>query len=240
MLRACETCGRLYVRKCPCDHGEFQIRDYSAKNNPKRPNAFYLGFELEVHFTTREKVFSFYTHDSSLSGDGVEIKTYRTPQYLHKLIEDVYCLVELGYRVEEDCGLHLHLTRTNSKAEKDLITFAEIEQDRLFDLMPEHRRNNRFVQRIENIYDHYCWINVRSRTIEIRLHYGTMNPYKIYAWALFWYNVHLIANRGELDGKHWYNIVDLTGNRYVTEHFDNLSKGLYYDRFDANMMHYNQ
>lgn len=60
-------------------------------------------------------------------------------------------------------------------------------QDYFFDLVPEHRRKSVFCKQLTSLRDmfqHYSWLSLSEKipTVEVRLHPGTVNPWKVMGW----------------------------------------------------------
>lgn len=78
---------------------------------------------------------------------------------------------------------------SNNYRDKSLTLFKFIStiQDYFFDIVPPNRRANSYCRKISNIshiLDHYSWISLSHNvpTMEIRIHGGTVNPWKIMGW----------------------------------------------------------
>jgi hypothetical protein len=96
-------------------------------------------------------------------------------------------------RANSSCGLHVHIDARNRKREvlfNNLVSCQEL----FFLMQPKSRRTNTFCQKNEHkdfdmqkrIYDRYRAINAQSfdehRTIEVRLHKGTVSTHDIENW----------------------------------------------------------
>jgi hypothetical protein len=123
--------------------------------------------------------------DGSLGDYGCE---YKLCAPADKIVRKASLLVShirhAGAYVDSRCGLHVHLdcrfadrNRINA-----VCDWLETQQNWLFSIMPKSRRANHFCTRDIN-NGHYSWCNLTSkRTVEIRLHGGTLNPHKMAGW----------------------------------------------------------
>lgn len=68
-----------------------------------------------------------------------------------------------------------------------LFKFVSTIQDYFFDIAPPSRRSNGYCRKVNNIsclLSHYSWMSLSEHvpTMEVRLHGGTVNPWKIMGW----------------------------------------------------------
>jgi hypothetical protein len=154
-----------------------------------------LGVEIEVEFPTHEDrkrgimVRSGYS-DGSLNC-GAEYKILGETKKLKKIINKCSVILEDVWmrraRITRRCGLHVHLDvrRVSRERLQEVFTWMTKTQNIWFSLMPRSRHGNSYCRKISTIVstDHYDWVHKTSfHTIEIRLHSGTINPYKIAGW----------------------------------------------------------
>lgn len=124
--------------------------------------------------------------------DSIELRMLTTKEnYKQDINELCYKLNELDCKVNNSCGLHVHLDmRHKTRDERNTIFFNLCKyQKLLFKLVNENRKNNEFCKKIKyadvykNRRSRYWAINpmslMRHDTIEIRLHHGTINPNEI-------------------------------------------------------------
>jgi hypothetical protein len=123
--------------------------------------------------------------DGSLGDHGCEYKLCAPGD---KVIRKAALLVShirhAGAFVDSRCGLHVHLDCRYADRTRimSVCDWLRGQQNWLFSLMPKSRRNNNFCCRSIN-EGHYSWCNLTSkRTVEIRLHGGTLNPHKMAGW----------------------------------------------------------
>jgi hypothetical protein len=99
-------------------------------------------------------------------------------------------LNKFGCKVDKSCGLHVHLDARNDSA-KDMFDRLLLQQKALFGLVPASRRNNQYCGYTSSKdwrgNCRYKAINSlaysRYKTIEVRLHSGTIDSEKILNWA---------------------------------------------------------
>ncbi len=106
--------------------------------------------------------------------------------------EIVSILKKLDARVNDSCGMHVHLDMRNRNTET-VFRNLTLYQDIMFQLVDESRRDNTYCQKVDtNYYDdekenHYNAISGKAayskyRTFEVRIHHGTVNSKEIMAW----------------------------------------------------------
>lgn len=182
-----------------CKHGmchihcnQHRIGSYSSRSMP-RCAAPHVGVEIEVVYgsdeTLRRGAGLDNAHaDGSLGSLGAEYKLLGKAHEIcgmaSELVQEVW---KRGARVNRHCGLHVHLdARSVSYARRnEVMSWLQRTQETWFSLVPPSRRNNQYCQRITNPSHtvHYTWANYTSyNTLEIRLHGGTLNPFKLIGW----------------------------------------------------------
>jgi hypothetical protein len=183
-----------------CTSVTHQLGNYSTRTYP-RTSCKYMGIELEVEFNSerdlKRGVAAFGGHhDGSLGDYAAEYKMLRPItticKYAAKLAEELW---KLKAKVTKRCGFHVHIDARQIETIKltDFYTWAYYTQDHWYKLMPSSRRTNAYVCKLTQnmppamIRDpgnfHHCWINHSPfSTVEVRLHNGTLNPYKIQGW----------------------------------------------------------
>lgn len=129
---------------------------------------------------------------------GAEIRyffRYAPPDCWKGLRKICNILSECGAAVNSSCGLHVHLNAFTAGLTKEKIARRLIATlDWLPYLMPESRRRNTYCRNNKQMRsrgDRYRMVNRQSfyckGTIEIRLHSGTLDFYKIKNWIeLLW------------------------------------------------------
>lgn len=123
--------------------------------------------------------------DGSLGDYGCE---YKLCAPANKVVRKASLLVShvrhAGAFVDSRCGLHVHLDCRSAERTRILqvCDWLREQQNWLFSLMPKSRRQNSYCTRTIND-GHYSWCNMTGkRTLEIRLHGGTLNPHKMTGW----------------------------------------------------------
>lgn len=165
-------------------------RNYSARNRP-RTTAPHIGVEVEciasdyvVHRALLSQT-STPCHDGSLGAFGCEYKLCAPATHIvRKAARLVSHVREAGGSVDKRCGLHVHIDCRNVSTTRQLqvCDWLALQEEWMFSLMPKSRRDNVYCQRTIN-EGHYSWVNRTSqKTIEVRLHGGTLNPHKVSGW----------------------------------------------------------
>lgn len=204
-------CGQIatgYTGFCyRCDCGR-SLRNYSSAPKPRANVKNPMGVEIECFNNDDVRkvthVAQFVCRDGSLPSNGGEIKLCSPESRIEDLASDtVQRSLMVGNKVNKQCGLHVHMKINKIAKERELTRsryFVSTEtakaiydvfrpmQEYFFDIMPESRKNNRYCKKLsslESLCSHYSWISISEKypTIEIRLHPGTMNPWKVKGWV---------------------------------------------------------
>ena len=135
------------------------------------------------------------TRDGSVTSndkyDPAELKICTPHNKLEETVSFVTKILSLhSCVVDKSCGLHVHLDARNDNA---LNMFNKLidQQSCLFDLVPSSRRNNQYCRSTKRTDfckgSRYKSINSTAyskfRTLEVRLHGGTIDPNKIINWV---------------------------------------------------------
>lgn len=196
MKAKCKTSGCFNEACCRDGHcadhtrAERSKRNHSASIAP-RTREPHVGVEIECIARNGKSHKAMLSQrslpcfDGSLGDYGCE---YKLCAPADKIIRKASLLVDhvrgAGAYIDSRCGLHVHLDcRYVDRNRIDAVcNWLGTQQNWLFSLMPKSRRSNSFCQRNIN-NGHYSWCNLTSkRTVEIRLHGGTLNPHKIAGW----------------------------------------------------------
>lgn len=185
-----------------CTH-EHRLNSYSSRKYP-RCNACHIGVEIEVKYDTQDdfrRGLPLGGHsDASLGSYGAEYKVLgKATQVAAMCAELVEELWKRGARVDRRCGMHVHIdTRQLGEARtKDMLAWMQRTQETWFGLVPPSRRNNHYVVRMVtgNWSLHTTWAHMTQyNTVEVRLHGGTLNPYKIEGWLVALIHLQAKAN----------------------------------------------
>jgi hypothetical protein len=211
--------GREYHDFLITKHESFKktIRELYLTTVAKKPrtNAEHFGVEIECFVPAQRDVreqFQAYCieqrikgaqikSDGSISPDsdytGIEITVVIPRDNIRDLEKVCEWLKLKKARVNQSCGLHVHLDfrhRTNLQQAATRLYNALPYISRL---VPETRRTNRYCRleknSIEGDGDRYAAINLQAfnkfKTLEVRLHSGTCNFSKITSWCMILSNI---------------------------------------------------
>lgn len=211
-LKMCKHpgCGNIatgYKGTCYEHSPRKDLNSYYARPKPTVRTKFPVGVEIECYNpTTVYKV----THvaqcvadDGSLPNNGGEIKLCGNEDKIEdKAADCVQRSALVGNKVNKQCGLHLHFQLPNastlnyrSEQSNRLTTLVYNMEEFMYDIVPQSRKHNSYCGRVHSptgyIHDHYKWFSLSSSvpTYEIRIHAGTMNPWKIKGWINAWKQV---------------------------------------------------
>jgi len=86
-------------------------------------------------------------------------------------------------------------------------------QDFMFSISPQSRKSNHYCSKLYenyNIMDHHKWITISEHlpTLEVRIHAGTMNPWKIKGWINAWKQVRPDIDKVAEGVEGWEDIVN--------------------------------
>lgn len=192
-----------------------EVKNYTARPNPTKAMKNPFGMEIEcIAGDKRRDVVTVASHvcsDGSLGYDGVEIKLVADAPKMGDKAADIAQRAKIaGATVSRRCGLHVHMSLPVNKdayiprysrshqeykaltsTDRDnLFPYIKGMEDEMYNLIPSSRRDNTYCQRIRRsseLANHYSWLSLSCRvpTIELRLHPGTLNPWKVKAWSEF-------------------------------------------------------
>lgn len=196
MKSKCKTPGCFAEACCRDGHcadhtrAERPKRNHSASIAPRTRDP-HIGVEIECiarHGKAHKAMLaqrSLPCSDGSLGDFGCE---YKLCAPADKIVRKASLLVShirhAGAYVDSRCGLHVHLDCRHADRNRisAVCDWLAGQQTWLFCLMPKSRRANNYCTRDINC-GHYSWCNLTSkRTVEIRLHGGTLNPHKMTGW----------------------------------------------------------
>lgn len=182
---------------------------FSEKNPTTSDN--YIGIEIEFICDLNKEDLAFALYEAGihksvcLKTDG-SIKGYVRDQHPHELCilakeKDVYSLIEkvcevladTNAQVNKTCGLHVHLDMRNRNSEMAFNNLV-CSQNILYAMNPFSRQSGTYCRRVDTKdFDlakkgtKYFGINAESfnrhKTIEIRIHSGTIQSRKISNWV---------------------------------------------------------
>lgn len=210
MCKDCHEIAIAYDGRCKlhtqCSN---RIRNYTDRPNPTQAMSNPFGVELEaINTCPRNSLFTvepFICYDSSVSGDGgAEIKIISDYKRMGDKSADTAQRARLaGGKVNRRCGFHVHMSMPKimesfsgrpifmpmgESTMRNIYPYLEGMQETFFKIVPNHRRDNEYCRAFNDgwysLNDHHCWIarGARTPTIELRIHPGTLNPWKVKAW----------------------------------------------------------
>lgn len=184
-----------------CTH-EHRLGAYASRKYP-RCDACHIGVEIEVKYNNQHdfrRGLPLEGHyDNSLGSYGAEYKVLgKATQVAAMCGELVKELWKRGARVDRHCGMHVHIDvrQLDGTRRQDMLGWMLRTQETWFSLVPPSRRNNHFVQRMSGTHgNHTTWAHPTVyNTVEVRLHGGTLNPYKIEGWLVALIHLQAKAN----------------------------------------------
>jgi hypothetical protein len=220
-----------------CDSSR-TIREYSTTPKPRATVKNPMGVEIECYNPENVRkvthVARYVCRDGSLPSGGGEIKLCTTENKLEDVAADTVQRSRIvGNRVNKKCGLHLHMQIAKLKelsgasggyfsneryAVADrLMQFVTNVQEFMFDIVPSSRKRNNYCSTVRNrdyLFSHHSWITMSSHlpTLEIRIHSGTMNPWKIKGWINAWKQVRPDLDKIAAGEEGWEDVA--AGYRY--------------------------
>jgi hypothetical protein len=205
LIKICKnnSCGNVatsYKGFCPKHSPYARIKSYSSRPMPRKLKNP-IGVELEMFHPQGQHsltpISQYVCCDGSLPNGGVEIKAVADSKRIGDKAADITQRARFaGAQVNSRCGFHVHLDKAfalpqlcsvvRTEYYNRITLFANTVQDYFFDIMPPSRKNNVYCQPIDqsSITSHHCWLSMSHAvpTIEVRLHGGTLNPWKVKAW----------------------------------------------------------
>jgi len=180
------------------------------------------------------QVARFACSDASLPCGGAEIKLVQDASKITNIAADTAQRAGLaGAKVNRSCGFHVHMglpknvtTGLDSRdynwsitnARTRLWQFAMHFQEYFFDIVPKTRRTNNYCSQLNSsigsLYSHYSWLSVSGRvpTVELRIHSGTVNPWKVKGWVEVAVRLREMVNAAILGTEGWD---DLPSRKFV-------------------------
>lgn len=134
---------------------------------------------------------------------GKEIRILCTEKDAPDVIDSVCKIIkDCDGKVNKTCGLHVHLDMRNRDYETVYNNFYCI-QDIMFKMQPESRHKNNYCKKMSRFIkeprDRYYAINKTAydkyRTLEIRLHDGSIDAKEIKMWTYFLINIANMKNK---------------------------------------------
>lgn len=193
----CKTAGCYEPADCHHGHCHTHCRSghylgsYSSRRYPTC-SAPHIGVEVEVKYASSRDLNRGVTiechADGSLGDYGAEYKVLaKATDAIATTTELVHELWKRRARVDRKCGMHVHIDvrQIDASRVREVMAWLFRTQETWFTMVPPSRRNNMYVTRLSSptASSHYTWANTSPyNTIEIRIHGGTLNPYKVAGW----------------------------------------------------------
>lgn len=226
-LKICKKFGCYHVATsfdgwCKVHAPRRPLKSYSS--SPKVPvrSQDPIGVELEMFNPNTvynlTNVARFVCSDGSLPAGGGEIKLCNDAKRIADIAADTTQRARLaGAEVNRKCGFHVHMSLRHgwnvmpyserTQQVRRLYEWVIKYQNKFFDIMPPSRYTGNYSQALtdeSHLHRHYSWITFgrRSPTLEIRIHGGTTNPWKVKGWLEFCIKLRSVLNHvlnGEYD-----------------------------------------
>ena len=205
-LKVCKNpnCGMVatsFDGLCPAHAPIRRLKNYTSRPRVPRAARNPIGVELEMQNRQRlnnlTTVARFVCSDGSIGYDGGEIKLVQDASKISNLAADTAQRAALaGCETDRRCGFHVHLgldslqyrtIHSDSQAVNRLYAAVKHVEPYFFDIMPRSRRKNTYCTTVgcnSSLFNHYSWVSLSRRvpTIEVRIHAGTTNAWKVKAW----------------------------------------------------------
>lgn len=203
VLKMCKDCSEIAVASdgyCLA-HTNVSVRQHSYSSCPK-PTAKMktpFGVEMECHaknYGTLSRIAHNSSDASLRDSDSVrsesgELKIVAAKNLITKRAG---CMAQramiAGAFVDSACGLHVHMSVEYSSLSDSMYRiypYVSAIQDTMFAAMPRSRQNSDYCSRLyysHQLSAHHSWITFseKYKTIEVRIHPGTVNPWKMMGW----------------------------------------------------------
>jgi hypothetical protein len=212
-LKMCKNCSDIAVawdgRCIRHTRASRSTRGYTERPMPTPAMKNPFGMELECINPDGNRhalnvVSKFPCSDASLGDGGVEIKIVADAKKIGDKAADIAQRARMvGGVINHKCGFHVHMSRPveyktlrgvqmyqniGGSEASNLYPYLRGMEATFMSMVPKHRRDNQYCRALSNandIFDHYYWLSISTRvpTIELRIHPGTLNPWKVKAWA---------------------------------------------------------
>jgi len=228
----CASVAISYDGFCKAHAPSRRVKSYNSRPRCSTRWENPIGIELEmIHPESSSRlaqVARFACTDASLPYGGAEIKLVQDASKITNIAADTAQRAGLaGAKVNRSCGFHVHMglpknvtTGLDSRDYNWSITnarfrlhqFAMHFQEYFFDIVPKTRRTNHYCTQLTSstgsLYSHYSWLSVSGRvpTVELRIHSGTVNPWKVKGWVEVAVRMREMVNAAILGTKGWDNL----------------------------------
>lgn len=240
----CANIATGYNGHCYSCDSRSALRNYSESPIPRRTIKNPMGVEIECYnpetVTKVTHVAKFVCRDGSLPSGGGEIKLCGPEAKLENVAADTVQRSRIvGNMVNKKCGLHVHMKIQELSGGrsleicKRLFKFSKSLEGFMFDIVPQSRKGNQYCSKLECVYDmvrHHSWISLSDRypTLEVRIHSGTMNPWKVKGWINAWMQIRPYIDQVASGSDGWEEIVTKVSGNGVLDLLDRNSIGYRY------------
>ena len=220
MSPCCSNIATGYLGYCFEHDRSRPLRNYSSSPLPRRNVKNPMGVEIECfNPENRSKVThvaEYVCQDGSLPSGGGEIKLCSPESKLEDIAADTVQRSRIvGNQTNESCGLHVHMKIQQLQGydvRTRLFKFVKNIEEFMFDIVPQSRKHNHYCSRLSEVYDlenHHSWISTSHRypTLEVRIHAGTMNPWKVKGWINAWKQIRPDIDRIASGEEGWEDIL---------------------------------
>lgn len=218
-LCKCVSCSEIATSwdgYCPRHAGYRPLKSYSSRPRVSRNAKDPIGVELEMYnpqsIYRLTNVARYVCSDGSLPAGGGEVKLCSTAKKISAIAADTAQRARIaGAEVNKKCGFHVHMSLPEgfhrgsyyhrTEGYLRLYNFANKLEDKFFAIMPPSRKNNQYCVRFQGndsgLSSHYSWLSLSDRvpTVELRIHGGTTNPWKVKAWIEFCINLRQVIHK---------------------------------------------
>lgn len=212
-LKMCKNCSDIAIawdgRCMRHTRANRSTRSYSDRPMPTAAMTNPFGMELECVNPAASRsavnvVTKFACSDGSLDDGGVEIKIVADAKKIGDKAADIAQRARIaGGLITNKCGFHVHMSRPveyksvrgvqiyqniGTAEARNLFPYLKGMEPTFMEMMPNHRRDNQYCRAMRtesDMFEHYYWLSISNRvpTLELRIHPGTLNPWKVKAWA---------------------------------------------------------
>lgn len=233
---ACSNVATGYTGYCySCDSSR-SLRNYSSSPTPRSNVKHPMGVEIECYNPESLRkvthVAEYVCSDASLPNGGGEIKLCSPEDKLEDIAADTVQRSRIiGNLVNKKCGLHVHMklealnnryARSQQEVRNRLYSFAKAIEPYMFDISAKSRKENQYCRKLHDEYcldNHHSWITCSSRypTIEVRIHGGTMNPWKVKGWLNAWKQIRPTLDKVANGEDNWLDYVKTVQAGNITD-----------------------
>lgn len=244
---SCSNVATGYTGYCySCDSSR-NLRNYSSSPTPRSNVKHPMGVEIECYNPESLRkvthVAEYVCSDASLPDGGGEIKLCAPEDKLENIAADTVQRSSIvGNLVNKKCGLHVHMKlealarweyTSNMQTKRRIFEFAKAIEPYMFDISAKSRKENQYCRKLYDEYcleNHHSWITCSSRypTIEVRIHGGTMNPWKVKGWLNAWKQIRPTLDKVALGKDDWRDCIQTVKTGDITDLLDTNSIGYKY------------